>query len=334
MISKKWPTVFEIIQCLKKSSFDGVIYKNFPKDRCEDTDFADCCSRFRPRREDNRGCHRTTRPSIGRRYYRCIWTPALDSGGRCIPRRNRRRNPRGRRRRRTSWCSCRTIGTGTCLARSRFDARCKCRSSEKCSRTRRRCNATSDQPYGTRDRRCTAVPGWRPSLSYSRDDPSLLALKGNGGWAGIRSNYGITDGEREHFDSSTLIFSSWCAVRFNFYLCCTFQNLRMFWKNPSLISYQTSRTLRHEWTRWLLPRWRWYRHHREARSARNDRWSRVSCSMMAWSPGLPVSIDWELPSTGASLRFSARIFERLLRDIGEKSHCLEINTWQSLIVFI
>lgn len=162
----------------------------------EDTDFADCCSRFRPRHEDSRDFRRTHRTSICRRCCRCIWTPATDSDGRCIPRRNRRRNRRGRHRRRTSWCSCQTTGTGTCPARSRSAARCNCRLSENCSRTRRRCNVTSDRPYGTRDRRCTAVPGWRPSLSCSRDDPSLSALKGIGDRMEIRSSYGIADGER------------------------------------------------------------------------------------------------------------------------------------------
>lgn len=167
--------------------------------RREDTDFADCCSRFRPRRVDSRGCRRKARTSRCRRRCRCTWTPATGSGGgRCTPRRNRRRNRRFRHIRRTSWCSCRSIGTETCPARSRFAARCNCRSPESCSRTRRRCNATSDRPYGTRDRRCTAVPDWRPSLSCSRDDPSWLALKG-GGEIGpeIRPSYGIADGERE-----------------------------------------------------------------------------------------------------------------------------------------
>lgn len=144
----------------------------------EDTNFVDCCSRSHPRREDNRGCHRILRTLIYRCYCHYIWMPAPDSEDRCTPHQSHRRNRRGRRRRRTSWCSFRTSGTGRCQARSRSAVRYNCRSSGNCSRTRRRCIATSDRPYGTPDRRCMPVLDWRPSLSCSRDGLSLLALKG------------------------------------------------------------------------------------------------------------------------------------------------------------
>jgi len=164
------------------------------RERGGNTNFVDYCSRFHPRREDNHGCHRTIRTSIYRRHYCCIWMLAPGNENRYTLRRSHRRNRRDCHRRRTSWCSFRMTDTETCQARSQFAARCNCRSSGNCSHTHRRCIVTSDQPYGTLDRWCTAAPGWQPSLSWFHDGLSLLVLKG------IKSQIELRCQNRDRFE--------------------------------------------------------------------------------------------------------------------------------------